>query len=321
MAVYTHIEDSDVILLLEAYGLGKLVSFAGITEGIDNSNYFIKTEDARYILTIFEKRIIPEEIPFYISLMNHLRKKGIPSPGVLTTKNGREIVALKGKPAILSTFLDGTWPRNTEIHHCMTVGSTLAHMHLAVADFMPKRKNNLSIPAWQALISTCRDQADSLEIGLYDFLDQELEHLEKKWPRRLPRGGVHADLFTDNVFFDGEKMTGVIDFYFACTEYFAYDLMLVVNSWCFDHFGKIDRRKVSALMESYQKIRPLSKAEIAALPLLGRAGAMRIVATRLYDWLNRIPGALVKPKDPLEHVRILRFHQNATPQDYGVSAE
>ena len=188
-----------------------------------------------------------------------------------------------------------------------------------VESFLPKRRNDLSLPTWRALIDSCRDDADRVQTGLYDFLDAELKYLESNWPKRLPAGAVHVDLFPDNVFFEGEKMTGVIDFYFSCTESFAYDLMISLNAWCFEKTGNLDKKRSRSLLTTYQAVRPLSKTEIKAMPLLGRAAAMRIIATRLYDWLNPAPGALVKAKDPLEHVHILQFHQKVeSAEAYGI---
>lgn len=319
MAVYTHIDDSRLKDFLARYDIGELVSFRGIPEGIDNTNYFVETDRAKFIVTIFEKRVSPDDLPFYIDFMRHLQKKGLPCPDILQTKDGRTISSIEGKPAVVATFLRGEWPKQVLQHHCLTLGATIGHMHKAVKDFPMKRRNNMSLPAWRALISACRDNADTVEKGLYGFLQEELDFLEKNWPKYLPRGAAHADLFCDNVFFDGERLTGIIDFYFACTEYFAYDLMLALNAWCFDRLGGFSKEKAGAILTQYNKVRPFTKGELRALPVFGRAAAMRIIATRLYDWLNPAPGALVKAKDPLEHVRILRFHQQvASLADYGV---
>lgn len=311
MAVYTHIDDTTLTSFMQDYDIGRLVSFRGIAEGVENTNYFIETDRARFILTIFEKRVSPEDLPFYLEFMRHLQKKGLPCPDVITTKAGKTISYIGNKAAIISTFLEGEWPRIVAPHHCMTLGMTIGHMHKAAKDFPMKRRNNLSLPAWRALISACQDRADSVEKGLYKFLEAELDYLEKAWPKYLPRGASHTDLFCDNVFFNGEKLSGIIDFYFACTDYFSYDLMLAMNSWCFDRLGVLDTDKSAALLAQYHKTRPFTKSEIKALPVFGRGAAMRIIATRLYDWLNPAPGALVKAKDPMEHVRILRFHQKA----------
>ena len=319
MAVYTHIDEMALKPLIVRYDIGELVSFKGIPQGVDNTNYFVETSKGKYILTIFEKRILIDELPFYIGFMQHLQKKGIPCPTVIETRDGKSITTIADKAAIVATFLDGDWPRSVSEHHCLTLGTTLGHMHKAVKDFPMKRRNSMSLPAWRALVSACRGEADTVEAGLSDFLDKEIDFLEKAWPKYLPRGAVHADLFTDNVFFNGERLSGIIDVYFACTEYFSYDVMLTLNSWCFDAQGKLDRVKSAALLAQYQKGRAFTKAEARALPIFGRGAAMRIIATRLYDWLNPAPGAVIKAKDPMEHIRILRFHQQAKgPEDYGL---
>lgn len=318
MAVYTQISNEKIEALLPKLGIGELVTAEGITEGVENTNYLLKTSDGRYILTIIERRANPEELPFYIGYMEHLKRRGIPCPTVLRDTEGKNIFTLEGKPALVTEFLDGAWPREIQVYHCKAVGETLATMHRAGRDFQMKRKNSVALSAWQGLIQACADKADTVERGLYDFLTEELSYLQKNWPKYLPKGTVHADLFPDNVFFTKEKLTGVIDFYFSCTETLAYDLMLSVNPWCFDWKGDLDIAKSHAFLSSYHVARPLGKNELKALPFFGRAAAMRIIATRLYDWLHPVEGALVRAKDPMEHVKILRFHQKVRSlDDYG----
>jgi homoserine kinase type II len=309
MAVYTHISAADLTQHLKLFDIGALSSFEGITDGVSNTNYLLNTTQGKFILTLFEKRVSAADLPFYISFMEYLHDKGIPCPHVVADASGEAVVPLNGKPAIITTFLEGNWPRHAESFHAAAVGKTLAQMHLAGQEFKLKRDNTMSLPAWRELIGSCGDRANTLEPGLAPFLQQELKYQEQNRPQNLPIGAVHADLFPDNVFFTGQQLTGVIDFYFSCTDAFAYDLMLTLNAWCFDAAGKMNAQKSSALLEAYQKERPLSAAEKAALPLLGRAAALRIVATRLYDWLHPTPGAVVKVKDPLEYLRILKFYQ------------
>jgi homoserine kinase type II len=309
MAVYTHISAADLTQYLKLFDIGALSSFDGITDGVSNTNYLLNTTQEKFILTLFEERVRAEDLPFYIAFMEYLHDKGIPCPHVVSGTNGKAVVPFNGKPAIITTFLEGRWPRHTENFHAAAMGKTLAQMHLTGQGFKLKRDNTMSLPAWRELIGSCGDKADTIEPGLASFLQQELGYQEKNRPQNLPAGAVHADLFPDNVFFSGEKLTGVIDFYFSCTDAFAYDLMLTLNAWCFDAAGKMDAQKSTALLDAYQKERPLSTAEKAALPLLGRAAALRIIATRLYDWLHPAPGAVIRPKDPLEYVRILKFYQ------------
>jgi homoserine kinase type II len=318
MAVYTQITKEELKSVIARFDIGTLVSFKGIAEGVENTNYSVETTAGRYILTLVEKRASAEELPFYTGFMQHLRAKGIPCPAALRQVEGTEIFTMHGKPALLTEFLDGTWPREIQPQHCRVVGRLVAEMHRAGRDFPMKRKNTMSLPAWKSLIHACAGRADEVERGLFGFLDAELDYLEKNWPKYLPRGAVHADLFPDNVFFDRDEITGVIDFYFSCTDTLAYDLMLTVNPWCFDWKGDLDTDKSCELLETYHRTRPLTKNELKSLPFFGRAAALRIVATRLYDWLNPVEGALVRAKDPMEHVKILRFHQKVgSPAEYG----
>ena len=313
MAVYTRITETDLKECLSRFNLGALESFEGIADGVENTNYRLTTDKNRYILTLFEKRVNPEELPFYLSFMQHLQNAGIACPHAATDRDGNRVFKISGKPAIITTFLDGAWPKDgITAAHCAAVGNTLARMHNAAAAFPVKRRNTMALPAWRSLIHACEAQADTLEENLFAALDAETDFLEKNWPRTLPRGAVHADLFPDNVFFIDTDITGVIDFYFACTDLFAYDLMLTFNPWCFDKEGRLDTEKSAAFLAAYHAVRPLSAGEINALPLMGRAGALRIIATRLYDWFNPAKDAVVNPKDPREHIRILRHHQTVT---------
>jgi homoserine kinase type II len=321
MAVYTHIGEGELEKALALFDIGTLLSYRGIAEGVENTNYSVETTSGRYILTLVEKRAGAEELPYYTGFMDHLRERGIPCPAVISQKDGTRIFTLQGKPALVTEFLDGAWPREITPQHCQAAGELLGAMHIAGRGFSMKRRNALSLPAWSSLIHACAGRADEVEPGLFAALDAELAYLGDNWPKYLPRGTVHADLFPDNVFFRGDEISGVIDFYFSCTDALAYDLMLTLNPWCFDWKGELDAEKSRAFLETYHRTRPLTKNELKSLPFFGRAAAVRIVATRLYDWLNPVAGALVRPKDPMEHVKILRFHQNVRAlADYGFSA-
>lgn len=310
MAVYTHITEKELCACLGKFKLGQLKAFEGIVDGVENTNYRLETDKDRFILTLFEKRVNAEELPFYLSFMEHLQQAGIPCPAAATDASGARIFTMNGKAAIITSFLDGAWPKDgITAEHCRAVGNMLGRMHNAAATFRIKRHNTMALPAWRSLVTASATEADTLEDRLYSFLDSEMGTLEKSWPRNLPRGAVHADLFPDNVFFKDGSISGVIDFYFACTDLFVYDLMLTFNPWCFDKDGVLDTQKSAAFLNAYHAVRPLSAAEIKALPLMARAGAVRIISTRLYDWFNPAKGAVVTPKDPREHIRILRFHQ------------
>jgi len=318
MAVYTDVPDEDLKAFIADYGIGEVVSCKGIAEGVENSNYLLRTEQASYILTIYEKRVDPADLPFFLALMEHLAAQGVACPVPIHGKDGKALRRLCGKPAAIITFLDGLWPRRIQPFHCAGAGDALARLHKAAAGFGQSRTNNLSLAGWEGLYRACAPRADAFKPGLAEELKHELEELKRLWPAGLPQGVIHADLFPDNVFFRGEKVSGIIDFYFACTDFFAYDLAICLNAWCFENDGSFNVTKARAMLASYRAGRGLNDAEIAALPVLARGSALRFLLTRLYDRLNHPEGALVKPKDPLEYLQKLRFHRGiADARAYG----
>lgn len=319
MAVYTEVGDEELEAFLEPYGVGKLLSCKGIAEGVENSNFMLHTDKGAYFLTLYEKRVAKKDLPFFLGLMNHLAAKGIACPVPLRDRHGEMLGELAGRPAALISFLEGISVRRPQPRHCAELGRALAHLHLAGRDFGLKRENALSVSGWRPLLDACGARADEVVEGLAAELETELALLERDWPRALPQGVIHADAFPDNVFFIGEKLSGVIDFYFACNDALAYDLAICLNAWCFEHDGAFNITKARALLQAYTEVRPLNAEELAALPLLARGSAMRFLLTRLYDWLNRQPGALVSPKNPIEYWKRLRFHRRvASPADYGL---
>ena len=310
MAVYTEVTDEDLDAFLAHYPLGGAVSCKGIAEGVENSNFLLVTEHGPRILTLYEKRVDPADLPFFIGLMDHLRAKGLACPQPVPGTDGEVLRQLCGRPAAIFTFLEGMWPRRVLARHCAPVGGALAAMHLAGADFTLTRPNALAVGGWRELFTRCRSRADEVIPGLEALIEQELAELEAAWPAGLPTGIIHADLFPDNVFFRGEALSGLIDFYFACADFLAYDLAICLNAWCFESNGEFNTTKARALFAGYQWRRPLQSAELEAMPVLARGAALRFLLTRLYDWLNRPEGALVTPKDPREYLRKLRFHQS-----------
>jgi homoserine kinase type II len=251
--------------------------------------------------------------------MEHLAARGLTCPQPVKNRAGSAAGVLAGRPAAVVTFLEGMWIRRPNAGHCAALGAALARLHLAGADFPMQRKNALSVEGWRPLFESVKREADGLRPGLADAIESELADLEANWPRDLPRGVIHADLFPDNVFFLGEQISGLIDFYFACTDMLAYDVAICLNAWCFEPDHSYNLTKGRALLQSYSSARPLSEKERAALPRLARGAALRFLLTRLVDWLDVPPGALVKPKDPLEYFRKLRFHQTVSRvQDYGI---
>jgi len=319
MAVYTEVSAEDIEGFVAEYDLGEVLSFKGIAEGVENSNYLLQTDRGHYILTLYEKRVDADDLPFFLGLMEHLAARGIDCPVPLHARDGKALRQLCGRPAALISFLEGLWPRRSQTFHCAALGAALARMHLAGADFALRRENALSVAGWRPLLDACRARADEVKPGLAEALEQELTLLEENWPKDLPAGVIHADLFPDNVFFRGERLSGIIDFYFACNDFFAYDLAVCLNAWCFEHDNAFNVTKARMLLQSYSRERPFSQDELAALPLLARGSALRFLLTRLYDWLHHPEGAFVQPKDPLEYWKKLQFHQAVRgPGAYGL---
>ena len=318
MAVYTDVTTDDLTRFLSGYDVGDLLSYKGIAEGVENSNFLVHTSAGNFILTLYEKRVAEADLPFFIALMEHLAARGIVCPQPVRNRQGGMLGRVAGRPAAIVTFLEGMWMRRPHAAHCAGVGEALAKLHLAGGDFGMQRRNALSIDAWRPLYETARARGDSVRPGLCADIAAELDVLDTCWPAGLPHGVIHADLFPDNVFFLGDTLSGLIDFYFACTDMLAYDVAICLNAWCFEADHSYNVTKGRALLKAYAKVRALSGAERDALPVLARGAAMRFLLTRLVDWLAVPDGALVKPKDPLEYYRKLRFHQSVkSVADYG----
>ena len=319
MAVYTDVGDDELTAFVGDYDIGEVASFKGIAEGVENSNFLLRTDRGTFILTLYEKRVQPQDLPFFIALMEHLAAHGIACPTPVKAKDGVALRTLCGRPAAIITFLEGLWPRRILPFHCAGVGGALAALHLAGAGFAMRRPNNLSVAGWRPLFEACEARAHEVKAGLADELRSELAELERRWPKDMPVGTIHADLFPDNVFFRGEAVSGLIDFYFACTDFLVYDVAICLNAWCFEADGDFNVTKARQLLAQYRAKRTLSEAEYEALPLLARGSALRFLLTRLYDLLNHPEGALVRPKDPLEYLRKLRFHRGiARTSAYGI---
>ncbi len=319
MAVYTEISDLALESFLADYGLGKLLAFKGIAEGVENSNFLVQAEAGLFILTLYEKRVAAADLPYFLTLMEHLAARGLSCPQPVKTKSAKTLGTLSGRPATLVTFLEGVSSRHPTVWQCTALGMALGRLHDAGADFAGRRPNALSLDAWPQLFALAAGRAENVQVGLVPFITAELGFLEHAWPRDLPRGTIHADLFPDNVLFLGNKISGLIDFYFACTDFLAYDLAICLNAWCFEPDFSFNITKSMALIDAYQAVRKLAPEEIEALPVLARGSALRFTLTRLVDWLNVPPGALVRPKDPLEYVKRLRFYQRRkNPRDLGL---
>lgn len=309
MAVFTQVTETALQAFLADYEVGELLAFKGIAEGVQNSNFLLQTADTQLILTLFERGVNSAELPFFLGLMQHLAQSGIACPQPLVRRDGQLLGQLSGRPATLVTFLQGQWPRQPEAWHCRALGQTLAGLHQAGRDFPLQRANDLNPAGWQRLWRKCASGANQLETGLQQAIDDELHWMMPRWPTHLPSGIIHADLFPDNVFFQGDQLSGLLDFYFACNDLLAYDLAICLNAWCFAADGTYRVALGQALLAGYESVRPLGAAEHQALPLLARGAALRFFLTRLHDWLHTPADALVVKKDPLEYWQKLRCFQ------------
>ena len=319
MAVYTEVGDDELNAFIDTYDIGTVTSCKGIAEGVENTNYLLKTDQNDFILTLYEKRVDRKDLPFFINLMEHLAASNIACPTPIRDRKGRILRELAGRPCALISFLQGMWVRRPQPNHCAELGKAMANLHLASLEFDGARENSLSLKDWRPLFEQSKSQADSVQVGLADEIEQELTRLETQWPQGLPQGIIHADLFPNNVFFIGDRLSGIIDYYFACTDALVYDIGICLNAWCFEQDGAFNTTKARAMLSAYQAVRPLSKTEFDALPLMARGAALRFLLTRLYDWLNTPAGAMVKPHDPLEYLRYLRFHKHIeSASEYGL---
>lgn len=322
MAVYTNITESELSAFLATYDLGVLRSFAGIAQGVENSNFRVETERGRYILTLYERRVRTDDLPFFLGLMRHLAASGFPSPMPQRDRAGQMLSVLNGKPAAIVSFLAGASDVTPGVEKCRAAGEGLAALHATAADFSIRRGNSLGKANWRPLFdahrAACRDFAPDLE----DLMAKDLDALDAAWPSDLPEGVIHADLFPDNVFFEGDRFAAAIDFYFACNDMLAYDLAVCLNAWCHSPDGALRVELARAMVEGYERRRPLSPEERKALPILARGAAMRFFLTRLADWGATPEGALVKPHNPMDYAARLAFHRRAADdlRQYGLDA-
>jgi len=316
MAVYTEVSDAELEAFLAEYDIGEPESFKGIAEGVENSNYLLTTTKGPYFVTLYEKRVDPKDLPFFLGLMDHLAARGINCPRPIHGRDGKALRTLAGRPAAITTFLQGLWPRRMMLSHCGQVGEALAALHLAGHDFELKRPNALSVAGWRPLYEGSRHHIDA---SLAGELKAEIDFFEANWPTGLPSGVIHADLFNDNVLFLHDRLSGLIDFYFACNDAFAYDVAICLNAWCFEPDKSFNATKGRGLLQGYESVRPLGADERKVLPLLARGAALRFLLTRLYDWVHTPPDAMVKRKDPQEYLAKLRFHRGISSiADYGL---
>lgn len=319
MAVYTEVGDEALAAFLLEYDLGGMVAFRGIAEGVENSNFQLRTTAGDFILTLYERRVDPAELPWFLGLMDHLAARGLSCPLPVRGRDGVSLRGLAGRPACITTFLPGVWPRRVRPEHCGPVGAALAALHLAGADYAPVRPNALGPSGWAPLLARCEGRANEVLPDLGAELAAAHGAILADWPAELPRGHIHADLFPDNVFFLDGRLSGLIDFYFAATDLLAYDVAVCLNAWCFEPDFSFNVTRARAMLGAYDAARTLTARERAALPVLCRGAALRFLLTRLHDWLHTPPGAMVTRKDPLEYLRRLRFHLGARDEHaYGI---
>lgn len=319
MAVYTPLTNEAISELLDRdYAVGALAFSVGIAQGVENTNYLIVTQGAggeqKYILTLYEKRMRAEELPFFIGLMQHVAQAGVNCPQPIARRDGALISTIEGKQAVLVSFLEGKSRTRFTNTHCASVGAALAQLHGATDGYAGQRANALSLAGWEAIAQKVGARFDEIQPGLAALVTDELAYLKQHWPQDLPRGIIHADLFPDNVFFIDDAVSGLIDFYFACEDMLAYDLAICINAWCFEPSREYNQTKARLMVQHYAKARALSDAERAALPVLLRGAALRFLLTRSHDWLFHEKSALVRPHDPLEYVAKLKFHQQSIEQ-------
>lgn len=314
MAVYTQVPSEDLADFLARYDVGELVSAKGIAEGVENSNFLVDTSGGRFILTLYEKRVDAGDLPFFMALLDHLANCKLPVPRAIRDRDGVQIQTLAGRPACLIEFLPGVSVTHPNPAQARATGEALGGMHLALADFTMERPNTLGPAGWAALAARCSDDLDRIKPGLGDRISAELAVIEQHWPGDLPRCVIHADLFPDNVLTHHDAVTGVIDFYFACSEVRAWDLAVTHAAWCFENDGTgYDPARAKALVEGYESRLPLLAKERAAFQILARGAALRFTLTRAWDWLNTPADALVTRKDPLAFLRRLDFYAGADP--------
>jgi len=319
MAVYTQVSAEALSALLELYEVGSLVSAKGIAEGVENSNYLVDTTDGRFILTLYEKRVDSADLPFFMALLDHLADKGLPVPRAIRDRSGRQIQEVASRPACLIEFLPGVSVSHPTAIQSRAAGAALGQMHAALADFHGERLNTLGPAGWHALAARCGDDLDQISPGLGQRITDELAWLDRNWPTNLARSVIHADLFPDNVLMRGASVTGMIDFYFACSDVRAWDVAVTHSAWCFENDGTgFHADRAAGLIAGYDETFGLSPEERAAFPALARGSCLRFLLTRAWDWLNTPADAMVTRKDPLAFLRRLDFYRDATSEEFGL---
>ncbi len=320
MAVYTKLNSKKIEEILSNYNLGKLDSFKGIEEGIENTNYFLSIDKKKFILTIYEKRVKSEDLPFFSDLMSSLNKANFKCPAPISNNNNETISNFEGKKLMIVSFLEGQAKENLSPDNCKSIGLEVAKMHKLTKSLKLNRQNDLSINSWRSLFNSVKDRCENIHKDLPRLIEENLNDVEKNWPKNLPKGIIHADLFHDNIFFIKDKFSGVIDFYFSCEDFFAFEIAICFNALCFDGQKSnlsFNVTKAKNLIDGYSSIRKLSEDELNSIKVLSQGAALRFLLTRVFDSLNKVEGAIVKIKDPMEYLTRLEFHKNSkNHEDY-----
>ncbi len=320
MAVYTKLSKNELEVFFSKYNLGKLLNYKEIKEGIENTNYFIQTEKGKFILTLYEKRVEEKDLPFFINLMRNLFDKNFPSPKPIINNNGNYISEILEKKAAVVSFLEGYAKKVLNPNDCREVGINAAKLHLITKDLTGKRENKLSINSWRKIYIKVKKNCSKIHPNLPEIIEKNLDEIEKNWPKNIPSGIIHADLFADNIFFKNNKLSGIIDYYFSCYDYYAFEIAICLNALCFE--GKNENlsfnvTKAKKFIDGYSNIRKLTEKEKKSLKVLCQGAAIRFLLTRVFDYLNLTEGAIVKIKDPVEYLKRLEFHDSVTNyQDY-----
>ena len=320
MAIYTKLSENNLKDFFQKYNLGKLLSYAGITEGIENTNYSIKTDKGKFILTVYEKRIEEKDLPFFMGLMRNLFDANFPSPEPIINRNGNYITDIVGKKAAVVTFLGGAAKKELSPDNCKEVGINAAKLHLITNNLVIKRKNKLSVNSWRKIYKNVEKDCAKIHPNLTKTIEENLNEIENSWPKNIPSGIIHADLFADNIFFKNNQLTGIIDFYFSCYDFYAFEIAICLNAFCFE--GRKENlsfnvTKAKKFIDGYSSIRKLSEEEKKSLKILCQGAAIRFLLTRVFDYLNLTEGAIVKIKDPIEYLKRLEFHNSVKDyQDY-----
>ena len=314
MAVYTKFTQKNIEEILSNYSLGKLDQFKGIEEGIENTNYFLSVDKTKFILTVYEKRVKSEDLPFFSDLMTSLNKANFKCPVPIVNNQKKTLTNYNGKKLMIVSFLEGKAKQNLSPSNCKSVGTEVAKMHEITKNFKLKRQNNLSIKSWRNLFNSIKDKCTIIHKDLPKLIEENLNDVEKNWPEDLPKGIIHADLFHDNIFFIENKFSGIIDFYFSCEDFFAFEIAICFNALCFDGLKgnlSFNVTKAKNFIDGYTSIRKLTDAEINSIKVLSQGAALRFLLTRVFDSLNKVEGAIVKIKDPMEYLKRLEFHKNS----------